>query len=504
LDGRNNKKIMEKYDVIIIGAGVVGGMIARTLSKYKISILVIEKESDVCMGTSSANTAIVHAGYDPLPGTLKAELNVRGNRMWDTLAGELNIPFKRTGDYVIASNMDELGKLKELKERGNKNGVTGLEMIQKDALLSKLPYLNKTVSGALFAPTGGIVDTFEATLAPLENAVENGTKLMFETSFEDFIFDGTKIIGIKTNRGEFYTSWVINASGLYADTIMHKAHIHPEFVITPRKGEYLIFDKNEFAIDEVLFPVPTEVSKGIMITTTTHGNTIIGPNSHEINDKEDKANTKEGIDEVYNGAKKLVENINLRHTIAMFAGLRATGNARTPNPNVDYQHDFLIESLNDIGLINVAGIESPGLASAPAIAERVVELLKESGFELTEKKEWNPIRKPRIHFRDLSNKERETFVKENPSYGRVICRCEFVTEGEILDALNAPIPPKTYDAVKRRTWLGTGRCQGAFDLPRVVEILSRELGVSRLEITKKGKGSQFLTGTKITESAKRS
>jgi len=296
---------MEKYDVIIIGAGVVGGMIARTLSKYKISILVIEKESDVCMGTSSANTAIVHAGYDPLPGTLKAELNVRGNRMWDTLAGELNIPFKRTGDYVIASNMDELGKLKELKERGNKNGVTGLEMIQKDALLSKLPYLNKTVSGALFAPTGGIVDTFEATLAPLENAVENGTKLMLETSFEDFIFDGTKIIGIKTNRGEFYTSWAINASGLYADTIMHKAHIHPEFVITPRKGEYLIFDKNEFAIDEVLFPVPTEVSKGIMITTTTHGNTIIGPNSHEINDKEDKANTKEGIDEVYNGAKNL-------------------------------------------------------------------------------------------------------------------------------------------------------------------------------------------------------
>ena len=495
---------MEKYDVIIIGAGVVGAMIARTLSKYNISILVIEKESDVCMGTSSANTAIVHAGYDPAPGTLKAELNVKGNKIWDTLAGELNIPFKRTGDYVIATNMDEFGKLEELRERGNKNGVIGLETIQKDMLLSKLPYLNRTVSGALFAPTGGIIDPFEATLAPMENAVENGVKLMLETSFEEFIRDGSKIVGIKTNRGEFYASWVINASGLYADTIMHKIDVHPEFLITPRKGEYLIFDKNEFAINDVLFPVPTEVSKGIMITTTTHGNTIIGPNSHEINDKEDKANTKEGLDEVYTGAKKLVDNVNLRHTIAMFAGLRATGNARSPNPNVDYKHDFLIEILNNIGLINVAGIESPGLASAPAIAEKVVELLKESGFVITEKKEWNPIRKPRIHFRDLSNKEKEALVKKNPSYGRVICRCESVTEGEILDTLNAPIPPKTYDAVKRRTWLGTGRCQGAFDLPRVVEILSRELGVSRLEITKKGEGSQFLTGTKITESAKRS
>lgn len=483
---------MEKFDVIVIGAGVVGAMIARELSRFELSVAVIEKESDVCMGTTAANTAIVHAGYDPVPGTLKAELNVRGNKLWDQVAFELGIPFKRTGDYVVAVGDDEFKKLEVLFERGKKNGVLGLEILSKDKTLSKLPYLNRDVSGAIFAPTGGIVDPFQAALAPMENAVVNGVHLYLETSFIDFIFEGNKIIGIKTNKGEFLSNWVINAAGLYSDVIMHKANIHPEFKITPRKGEYYIFDRNEFAIPDVLFPVPTEFSKGIMITTTVHGNTIIGPNSHEVDDKEDTSNTREGLEEVYKGASKLVPEINLRHAIAIFAGLRATGNARTPNPNIDYHHDFLIEAHPQSGLLNVAGIESPGLASAPAIAERVVELLKDSGLELKEKKDFNPIRKPRKRFRDMSNEERAQLVKENPLYGRVICRCEYVTEGEIVEEIHSPIPAKTYDAIKRRTWLGTGRCQGAFDTPRVVEILSRELGISPLEVTKKGSGSYFL------------
>ncbi|BAL81565.1 NAD(P)/FAD-dependent oxidoreductase [Caldisericum exile] len=485
---------MEKFDVIVIGAGVVGAMIARTLSRYELNVAVIEKESDVCMGTTAANTAIIHAGYDPLPGTLKAELNVRGNKLWDQLAFELGIPFKRTGDYVVAIDSNEFNKLEELYNRGKLNGVIGLEILGRDEVLSRLPYINKDVGGAMFASTGGIIDPFQAALAPMENAVVNGVKLFLETSFEDFIFDGKRIVGIKTNKGDFLCSWVINAAGLYADTVMHKANLHPEFKITPRKGEYYIFDRNEFAISEVLFPVPTEISKGIMVTTTVHGNTIIGPNSHEVPDKEDTSNTVEGLDEVFKGASKLVPQIanSMKHVIAIFAGLRATGNARTPNPNIDYHHDFLIEVNKDIGLVNVAGIESPGLASSPAIAERVIELLKDSGLKLKEKKDFNPIRSPRPRFKDMSNEERAKLVSKNPSYGRIICRCEYVTEGEILDEIHAPVPARTYDAIKRRTWLGTGRCQGAFDTPRVVEILSKELGISPLEVTKKGDDSYFL------------
>ncbi|MGC9172122.1 NAD(P)/FAD-dependent oxidoreductase [Caldisericum sp.] len=485
---------MEKFDVVIIGAGVVGAMIARELSKYELSVAVIEKESDVCMGTTAANTAIIHAGYDPIPGTLKAELNVKGNKLWDELASELGIPLKRTGDYVVAVGPEELKEVEKLFERGKKNGVVGIEMLGRDEVLSRLPYINKDVSGAMFAYTGGITDPFQATFAPMENAVMNGVKLYLDTAFEDFIFEGNRIIGIKTNRGEFLSSWVINAAGLYSDFIMHKANLHPEFKITPRKGEYYVFDRNEFAISEVLFPTPTELTKGIMVTTTIHGNTIIGPNAHEVPDKEDTSNTAEGLEEVFRGASKLVPEIvnNLRHVIAIFAGLRATGNARTPNPNVDYHHDYLIEANPNMGILNLAGIESPGLVSSPAIAKMVVELLKDSGLELKEKKDFNPIRKPRPRFRDLSNEERAKLVSKNPAYGRIICRCEYVTEGEILEEIHAPIPARTYDAIKRRTWLGTGRCQGAFDTPRVVEILSRELGVSPIEVTKKGDSSYFL------------
>lgn len=483
---------MEKFDVVIIGAGVVGATIARLLSKYELSVAVIEKESDVCMGTTASNTAIIHAGYDPVPGTLKAALNVEGNKMWDNLAFELGIPFERTGDYVVAIGDYEFKKLEELLERGRKNGVIGLEILNRSETLKRLPYINPEVSGSLFAKTGGIIDPFQAAFAPLENAVQNGVKLFLETSFEDFIFNGSRIVGIMTNRGAFLTDWVINAAGLYADVVMHKAHVHEDFRITPRKGEYFVLDRSSFAINEVLFPVPTELSKGIMVTTTVHGNTIIGPNSHEVQDKEDKANTKEGLEEVYKGASKLVPSIELKHVIAIFAGLRATGNARTPNPNVDYNHDFLIDMQRDLGLINVAGIESPGLASAPAIANMVLELLKDANVKLKEKKDFNPIRKKRVRFRELTNEERAMLIKENPSYGRIICRCELVTEGEILEEIHSPIPAKTYDALKRRTWLGTGRCQGGFDLPRVVEILSKELGISPLEVTKKGPQSNFL------------
>lgn len=484
---------MKKYDVIIIGAGIIGCMVARFLSRYKLDILLIEKEADICMGATASNTAIIHAGYDPVPGSLKAEMNVKGNKMWDTLAGELNIPFERRGDYVVAIGEEELPKLEELMKQGIQNGVPGLLLLSGDEVRRREPNINPKVSGALWASTGGIADPFQAAVAAAENAVMNGVTIMFETAFQDFIMDGNKIVGIKTNKGDFASRWVINAAGLYSDDVMHKAGIRPEFKITPRKGEYYVFDRAEITINNVLFPVPTPVTKGILVTTTIHGNTIIGPNAKDIQDKEDRSVTREGLEEVWQGALKLVPKLELKHVIAVFAGLRAGGNAPSPNPNIKYNHDYIIEIPKEVkGFVNLGGIESPGLVSSPAIATRVVELLKDAGEKLEEKKDWDPIRPARPRFRDLSKEEQRILVQNDPRYGRIVCRCESVTEGEIVAEIHAPVPARTYDAIKRRTWLGTGRCQGGFDTPRVVEILARELGVSPIEVTKKGPGSEFL------------
>jgi glycerol-3-phosphate dehydrogenase len=483
----------KKYDVIIIGAGVVGSMVARFLSRYKLDILLIEKEADVCMGTTAANTAIIHAGYDPVPGSLKAVMNVTGNKMWDTLAGELNIPFERRGDYVVAIGEEEVPLLDELWDRGVKNGVPGMIMLSGAEVRRREPNINPAVSGALWASTGGIADPFAATFAAAENAVMNGVTLMLNTAFEDFIMEGNRIIGIKTNQGDFMSRWVVNSAGLYSDMVMHKAGVRPEFKITPRKGEYYVFDKAEITINNVLFPVPTPISKGILVTTTTHGNTIIGPNAQEIEDKEDKSVTDAGLNEVWEGALKLVPKLDLRSAIAVFAGLRAGGNAPCETPGVDYKKDYIIEIPDKVrGFVNLGGIESPGLVSSPAIAQRVVNLLKGAGEKLEEKPDWDPIRPERPRFRDLSPEEQKILIQNDPRYGRIVCRCEYVTEGEIVAEIHAPIPARTYDAIKRRTWLGTGRCQGGFDTPRVVEILARELGVSPLEVSKKGVGSKML------------
>jgi len=483
----------KNYDVIIIGAGVVGSMIARFLSRYKLDILLIEKDADVGMGATSANTAIVHAGYDPVPGSLKAIMNVAGNKMWDTLAGELNFPFERRGDYVVAIGDEELPKLDELWERGVKNGVPGMVMLSGDEVRRREPNINPEVSGALWASTGGICDPFAVVVAAAENAVMNGVTLMLETAFEDFVMEGSRIVAVKTNRGTFGCRWAINCAGLYSDVVMHKAGVRPEFKITPRKGEYYVFDRAEITINNVLFPVPTPISKGILVTTTLHGNTIIGPNAQEIEDKEDRSVTRDGLEEVWQGARKLVPKLDLRHVIAVFAGLRPGGNAPCETPGVDYKKDYIIEIPDKVqGFVNLGGIESPGLTSAPAIAQRVVELLKDAGEKLEEKRDWDPIRPARPRFRDLSPEEQKILIRNDPRYGRIVCRCESVTEGEIVAEIHAPIPARTYDAIKRRTWLGTGRCQGGFDTPRVVEILARELGVSMLEVTKKGPGSEFL------------
>lgn len=481
------------YDVIIIGAGVVGSMVARWLSRYQLRILLIEKESDVGSVTSAANSALVHAGYDAVAGSLKAEMNVRANTLWDQLAEELGIPFERCGDFVVAIGEHELPALDDLKVRGEANGVPGLEIVGPEVVKAAEPRINPEVSGALWAPSGGICDPFAACFMAAEHAVLNGVELMLETEFEDFIMEGSRITGLRTNRGNFSSRWVLNAAGLYSDVVMHKAGVRPEFKITPRRGEYYILDRAEISLKNVLFPVPSKISKGILVSATMHENTLVGPNAENIEDKTDKAVTKDGLDEVWSGAMKLIPSLTPKSTVSVFAGLRAGGNAPCQTPGVDYQHDFIIEIPETVqGFVNLGGIESPGLTSAPAIAERVVELLKKAGENLQEKPDWNPMRPRRPVFRHLNRKEQKALVDENPLYGRVVCRCENVTEGEIVAEVHAPIPAKTYDAIKRRTWLGTGRCQGGFDMPRVVEILSRELGGSPMEISKKGAGTEFL------------
>lgn len=480
---------MKSYDVIIIGGGVVGCMTARALSRFDLKVLLIEKNSDIGMGASSANSAIVHSGHDPVPGTLKAEMNLLANPMWDRLSAELGIPFKRTGAYIVAIDED-CGCLEELKERAGRNGVKA-EIISGDEMKKREPHINPAAKGALFTPSAGMVDPFAACIAPLENAMLNGVEVLTGTAFEDFIIADGMIKGIRTNRGDFGCRWAINAAGVYSDEVMHKAGVRPDFKVTPRRGEYYILDKSDIQIENILFPVPNEFSKGILVLGSTHGNALVGPNSNQVPDKTDKAVTAAGLAEIWTSAQKLVPSISPRAIIATFAGLRATGNA--VSLNVDYSHDFVIEIAKEVkGLINLAGIESPGLTAAPAIAERAVDLLKAAGEKLTEKKDFNPIRQPRPRFNHLSREEQAALVARDPRYGRIVCRCEMITEGEIVAEIHAPLPARTYDAIKRRTWLGTGRCLGSFDMPRVVDILARELGISPLEVSKKGSGSEFL------------
>jgi len=484
--------LAKSFDIVIIGGGVIGCMIARELSRFNLDIALVEKESDIGMGASSANSAIVHAGHDPVPGTLKAKMNVKANPMWDQLSEELNFPYDRRGAYIVAVGGEQCNELDTLLVRGKQNGVP-VKTVSADRMRQLEPNINPRVSGALYTPTGGICDTFAVTIAAAENAVMNGVEILTNTAFEDFIIKNDRINGVNTNKGELNCRWVINAAGVYADVVMHKAGVRPEFNITPRRGEYFVLDRAEFTTNLVMFPVPTQTSKGILVTTTMHGNTIVGPNAQNIEDKADTAVTSDGMQEIWAGALNLIPSLNQRHIIASFSGLRAGGNAACTDIDIDYNHDFIIEVPTEVkGFVNLGGIESPGLTAAPAIAERVIELIQDAGEKLQEKKNWTPIRPARPRFRELSLAEQADLIRQDPHYGSVICRCEMVTEGEILAELRSPVPAQSYDAIKRRTWLGTGRCLGSFDMPRVVDILVKELGLSPFEVTKKGTNSEFL------------
>jgi len=463
-------------------------MIARALSRYRLDVLLLDKASDVGEGTTKANTAIVHAGYDAKPGSAKARLNVAGNAMFDRVCADLDVEFDRCGSYVVGVTPEDLPTLEDLVARGRGNGVPGLEIISPDEMRRREPEITPAVTGALFAPTGGIVDPFGLCIGAAEHAVLNGVEVRLETRVTGFLREGDAVRGVATERGPIRGRWVVVAAGLWADDLLHAAGLDG-FSITPRKGEYFVLDRRVAErVRGVLFPCPTPVSKGILVTRTIHGNVMLGPNAVNVEDKEDVATTAPGLNEVMAGALRLVPSLDARDVIRTFAGLRAGGSTG----------DFRIEAPREApGLVFLGGIESPGLTAAPAIAEEVVGLLGEGGLALVERPDYVPERRGIPRFSHLTREEREALIAQDPRYGNVICRCETVTEGEVVAACHAPIPARTYDAVKRRTRVGTGRCQGAFDTPLVIEIMARELGVDPLTLTKKGGASRFLTrGTK--------
>lgn len=469
------------YDVAVIGAGVIGSLIARELSRYNIKVAILEKCNDMAMGTSKANSAIVHAGYDAKPGSLKAKLNVEGAALMPELCKTLAVPFKPVGSLVVAFSDEEVETLGKLLERGKTNGVPGLEIYNKEKLTEAEPYISDEAKAALWAPSAGIVCPYELTIAAVENAVVNGADFIRNFEVDKIDFDG-EIFTVSSKENEIKTKFIINAAGVYCDEIaslIGDNSIHT----TPRKGEYMLCDKSiGHLANHTIFQCPSKMGKGILVTPTVDGNLLIGPSAIDIEDKDDVATCSDTLADVLEAAKKSVPCVTTRDVITSFAGLRA---------HCD-RDDFIIEPSEKNGqFINVAGIESPGLSSAPAIAVYVKDILL-GMISAEEKSDFNPVREEPVRFRHMSNEERKALIEKNPAYGRIICRCETITEGEILDAINSPAGARDVDGVKRRTRAGMGRCQGGFCGSKVVELLARELGVEINEITKFGGNSRIL------------
>lgn len=470
------------YDVIIVGAGVSGAAVARECSRYQASVCVLEKGEDVCSGTSKANSAIVHAGYDAKTGTLMAKLNVAGNAMMDDLCRDLDIPFRRNGSLVICTDEAAKDGLEVLYNRGVANGVPGLKIISGEEARSMEPNLSDSVAAALWAPTGGIICPFELNIAMAENACENGVDFRFNTEVEDIRREEDGIWKLRTNNGEYAARYVVNAAGLYADEL-HNMVSSKKMHITPRRGEYLLNDKEvgNF-VSHTIFQLPTKMGKGVLVTPTIHGNLLFGPTSEDVAEKTDINTTRVGLEEVVRKAAVSVRDLPQRKVITSFAGLRAHAD----------EGEFLIgEAEGAPHFIDVAGIESPGLSSSPAIGKMVGDLLC-SEMGLQKKENWKGTRKGVLHLADLSREERNELIRKQPAYGQIICRCESVTEGEILDAIHRPLGARSLDGVKRRTRAGMGRCQAGFCSPRVMEILHRELGLPYEEITKCGGSSRIV------------
>lgn len=478
------------YDVIIIGAGVIGCSIARELSKYERKILVVDRASDICEGTSKANSGIIHAGFDAKPGTLKAKFNILGNQRMEELSRQLDFPFQRNGSMVLGFTEDEIKELEKLKVQGEKNGVRELEIITGEKAREIEPNLSKEVIGALYAKQAGIVCPFQFTIALAENAFLNGVEFKLNTEVQQISKissteeKSTHIYHIETSQGILRSRTIINAAGVYADLFHNMVSIN-KIKIVARKGEYCLLDKSVGNyVHKTIFQLPTKMGKGVLVTPTVHGNLLVGPSAEDVLDKEDITTSKDGLKEVLKKATKSVKDLPIKQVITSFAGLRAHLESG----------DFMIGECEDSkGFFDVAGIESPGLTCAPAIGAYVSSLMLEY-LPANLKMSFKASRKGFISIAHASFEERKQYISINPAYANVICRCEMVTEGEIMDAIHRPLGATTLDGIKRRTRAGSGRCQSGFCSPKIVEILARELKLDPSAITKTGEGAYLLTG----------
>ena len=469
-------------DIIIIGAGVSGTAIARELSRYEAKILVLEKEEDVCCGTSKANSAIVHGGFDAETGSLMAKLNVRGSNMMAQLSKDLDFHYDRCGSLVLCMAEEDRPKLRKLYEKGVANGVKELRIIGREELLQLEPNVGDDAVAALWAPSGAIVCPFGLNIALAENAAANGAAFAFNTQVTGLErVDGGWLV--HTNQGDFLSRAVINAAGVHAGEI-HNLVSEEKMTIINRRGDYYLLDKTAKCVSHTVFTLPNRFGKGVLVSPTVHGNTIVGPTAIDIPDPENTATTAAGLAQAGEKASYMIKNLPLRQVITSFAGLRAH--------HVD--HDFKIGEVEGApGFVDVAAIESPGLSASPAIGEYVADLVRDL-LDLQKKENFIATRKGILNPSELSLEERNALIKENPAYGQIICRCESISEGEILDAIHRPLGARSLDGVKRRVRAGMGRCQGGFCAPRVMEILARELGIPEVEVTKAGPGSELLVG----------
>ena len=476
------------YDVAIVGSGITGSACAYFLSKYRLKIAVIEKNNDVCCGTTKANSAIIHAGYDPHPETLMAKLNVRGSAMAKDICARLDVPYNQIGSLVVAFSEEEAKTVEELFERGNANGVPDLKILNREELKEAEPMISDEALCALYAPSAAIVNPWEYGLAMAETAVRNGAEILLESEVTS-IKKENGVFKITAGEKEIEAKYVINAAGVNCDDV-HNMIAPPKFKVIPSAGEYYLLDKSEGKrARHVIFQCPNKDGKGVLVSPTVHGNLIVGPNA-DARDKDDTSTKTRCLDFVREKAVKSVPSINFRENIRNFTGVRAA-------TDID---DFIIEFACE-GFLDLAGIKSPGLSAAPAIAELAVKMLGESGLALEEKESFTDER-THLRFKHLSDEEKNNAVKKNSAYGRVICRCETITEGEIIDALNSPIPPVSLDGIKRRAGTGMGRCQGGFCGPKVLEIMAKYKNEPFEAVLQDNTGSIILTGKTKSEGDK--
>ena len=471
------------YDVAIIGGGVIGSAIARELSKFTVNAVVIEREQDLCCGTSKANSAIIHGGYDAKPGSLKAKLNVEGNKMFDELSRDLDFPFKRNGSLVVRTKDQNKDDLQKLYDQGIANGVEGLKIVDRDELLKMEPNIADDVVDALYVPTGGIVCPFNFNYALAENAADNGVEFKLSTKVEKVAKSGDHYV-ISTNKGEIEAKTVVNAAGVYADEINNMVS-SKKLHITARRGQYELLDKSAGNhVSHTIFQLPSKMGKGVLVTPTVHGNLLVGPTAEDVENKEGVNTTAEGLGGLAATSALSVKNVPMRAVITSFAGLRAHEDAG----------DFVLGEAEDAeGFFNAAGIESPGLSSAPAIGVMIAKEVA-AKLSLSENPNFNGKRKGILNPANLSMEERNELIKKNPAYGQIICRCESISKGEMLDAINRTLGARDLDGVKRRTRGGMGRCQGGFCSPRVMELLEQEVPMSPFDVTKNGPNSKIVFG----------